>query len=171
MHSLGLEVRPVDGAAVQNLMREIHASPPEVLKLAREILVETPPAPRDLRHATAMIRDRGGRPGKSDPRARQEAAAALAIAALGFLAGDPEHLERFLALTGISPGDIRTAAREPDFLAGVLDYVAGNEALAARRRGPCERRPGRARQGATGAVRRRLATRRAVIAAGAAFGR
>ena len=45
MHSLGLEVRPVDGAAVQNLMREIHASPPEVLKLAREILVETPPAP------------------------------------------------------------------------------------------------------------------------------
>ena len=76
-----------------------------------------------------MIRDGGGRPGKSDPQARQEAAAALAIAALGYLAGDPEHLERFLALTGISPGDIRTAAREPDFLAGVLDYVAGNEAL------------------------------------------
>jgi tripartite-type tricarboxylate transporter receptor subunit TctC len=45
MRNLGLEVRPVDGAAVQNLMREIHASPPEVLKLAREILVETPPAP------------------------------------------------------------------------------------------------------------------------------
>jgi tripartite-type tricarboxylate transporter receptor subunit TctC len=45
MRSLGLEVRPVGGAAVQNLMREIHASSPDVLKLARELLVETPPAP------------------------------------------------------------------------------------------------------------------------------
>jgi tripartite-type tricarboxylate transporter receptor subunit TctC len=44
MHNLGLEVRPVGGAEVQRLMREIHASPPDVLKLAREILVETPPA-------------------------------------------------------------------------------------------------------------------------------
>jgi hypothetical protein len=76
-----------------------------------------------------MIRERGERPGNAGPQARQEAAAALAIAALGYLAGDPEHLERFLALTGISPGDIRTAARAPDFLAGVLDYVAGDEAL------------------------------------------
>jgi hypothetical protein len=76
-----------------------------------------------------MIRERGGRPGKADPQARQEAAAAMAIAALGYLAGDPEHLERFLALTGISPGDIRTAARAPDFLAGVLDYIAGDETL------------------------------------------
>jgi Protein of unknown function (DUF3572) len=76
-----------------------------------------------------MIRERGGRPGKADPQARQEAAADLAVAALAYLAGDPEHLERFLALTGISPGDIRTAARAPDFLAGVLDYVAGDEPL------------------------------------------
>ena len=76
-----------------------------------------------------MIRERGGRPGKANPQARQDAAATLAIEALGYLAGDPEHLERFLALTGISPGDIRTAARAPDFLAGVLDYIAGDEAL------------------------------------------
>jgi hypothetical protein len=76
-----------------------------------------------------MIRERGGRLGKADPQARQEAAAAMAIAALGYLAGDPEHLERFLTLTGIGPGDIRTAARAPDFLAGVLDYVAGDETL------------------------------------------
>ena len=45
MRSLGLEVRPVGGAAVQSLMRDIHASSPDVLKLAREILAETPPAP------------------------------------------------------------------------------------------------------------------------------
>lgn len=76
-----------------------------------------------------MIRERGERPGKADPQARQEAATALAITALGYLAGDPEHLERFLALTGISPGDIRIAARTPGFLEGVLDYVAGDEAL------------------------------------------
>jgi hypothetical protein len=76
-----------------------------------------------------MIRERGGRPGKVHRQARQDAAAALAIEALGYLAGDPEHLERFLALTGISPGEIRAAAGQPGFLAGVLDYVAGNEAL------------------------------------------
>jgi Protein of unknown function (DUF3572) len=76
-----------------------------------------------------MIRDREGRPGKVDRQARQDAAAALAIEALGYLAGDPEHLERFLALSGISPGDIRIAAREPGFLAGVLDYIAGEEDL------------------------------------------
>ena len=44
MRALGLEVRPVGGAEVQSLMRDIHASPPDVLKLAREILVDTPPA-------------------------------------------------------------------------------------------------------------------------------
>jgi Protein of unknown function (DUF3572) len=73
-----------------------------------------------------MIRERGERPPKVDQR---DAAAALAIEALGYLAGDSEHLERFLALTGISPGDIRAAARQPSFLGGVLDYVAGDEAL------------------------------------------
>jgi hypothetical protein len=76
-----------------------------------------------------MIRERGDRRGKVDRQARQDAAMALAIEALGYLAGDPEHLERFLALSGISPGDIRTAARAPDFLAGVLDHVAGDERL------------------------------------------
>ena len=42
MRSQTLEVRPVGGAEVQNLMREIYASPPDVVKLAREILVDTP---------------------------------------------------------------------------------------------------------------------------------
>jgi hypothetical protein len=42
-----LEVRPVGGAEVQSLMAEIHASPPDVLRLAREILVETPPVRPD----------------------------------------------------------------------------------------------------------------------------
>ncbi len=69
------------------------------------------------------------RPGKPDPKQRQEAAAALAVAALSFIAGEPERLGRFLAVTGIGPESIRSAAREPDFLLGVLDYLASDEPL------------------------------------------
>jgi Protein of unknown function (DUF3572) len=58
---------------------------------------------------------------------RRDAAAGLAIAALGFVAGTPEELSRFLALTGIAPDAIRAAAAEPGFLGGVLAYIAGNE--------------------------------------------
>ncbi|MGZ3284063.1 MAG: DUF3572 domain-containing protein [Xanthobacteraceae bacterium] len=60
---------------------------------------------------------------------RQAAAEELAIAALGFIAGEPEQLGRFLAMTGIGPDSLRDAAREPRFLAGVLDHVAADEAL------------------------------------------
>jgi hypothetical protein len=52
MRALTLEVRPVSGAAVQSLMVDIHASPPDVLALAREILTDKPDAARaggDLR--------------------------------------------------------------------------------------------------------------------------
>jgi len=53
----------------------------------------------------------------------------LAIAALGFIAGEPERLGRFLAMTGIGPDSIRAAAREPQFLLGVLDHLAADEPL------------------------------------------
>jgi Protein of unknown function (DUF3572) len=65
--------------------------------------------------------------GKLDLAGRQEAAGALAAAALGYLASDPEQLSRFLALTGIDPGSVRSAAGEPGFLAGVLEYMSGDE--------------------------------------------
>ena len=58
-----------------------------------------------------------------------EVAEVLAIQALGFIAQDEERLGRFLALTGMGPGEIREAAREPHFLVGVLNYVAGDEHL------------------------------------------
>jgi hypothetical protein len=64
-----------------------------------------------------------------DLKSQHDAAAALAIAALSFIASEPEQLGRFLALTGIGPESIREAAREPDFLLGVLDHLAGDEAL------------------------------------------
>src|SRR5207247_6120042 len=60
---------------------------------------------------------------------QQTAAEALAIAALTFIAGEPERLGRFLALTGIGPESIRAAAHEPRFLLGVLDHLVGEEPL------------------------------------------
>lgn len=62
-------------------------------------------------------------------RHSREDAESVAIRALGFLAGDDSHMERFLALTGIGAGDIRAAAAEPGFLAAVLDHVASDESL------------------------------------------
>ena len=59
----------------------------------------------------------------------QKEAESLAIQALAFIAGESERIGPFLAVTGIGPDMIRAAAREPDFLAGVLDYLAGDEAL------------------------------------------
>ena len=63
------------------------------------------------------------------PKERQAAAEGLAVAALGFIAAEPERLGRFLALSGIGPDSIRVAAREPQFLAGVLDHITSDERL------------------------------------------
>jgi hypothetical protein len=59
----------------------------------------------------------------------RDGATALAIAALGFIAEDPERLERFMALSGVATDSIRAAARDPGFLLGVLDYLVGDETL------------------------------------------
>jgi hypothetical protein len=56
-------------------------------------------------------------------------AEAMAIAALGFLAGDGERLGRFLAVTGLGPDTLRDAAREPAFMSSVLGHVAADETL------------------------------------------
>ncbi len=61
--------------------------------------------------------------------AQRDKAEALAIQALSFIASDSERLGRFLAICGVGPEAIREAAREPLFLAGVLDHVAGDEKL------------------------------------------
>jgi len=50
-----------------------------------------------------------------------------AVAALGWLAGEPELLSRFLALTGVAPSDVRHAVNDPGFLAGVIDFLMGHE--------------------------------------------
>ena len=69
---------------------------------------------------------------KPAPSLTGEAAESLAIQAFTFIAGDGERLGRFLAQTGIGPAQIRAAAQEPGFLAGVLAYMAGDEHLLAQ---------------------------------------
>jgi hypothetical protein len=61
--------------------------------------------------------------------ARFDDAESVAIEALGFLAGEPQRLMRFLSLTGLEPETVRDAAAQPGFLAAVLDYVAGDETV------------------------------------------
>ena len=63
---------------------------------------------------------------KSSPR---DAAESLAIQALTWLSGDGERLGRFLTLAGLGPQSLRAAAREPGFLAAVLEHVSGDQAL------------------------------------------
>jgi hypothetical protein len=53
----------------------------------------------------------------------------LAVAALSFLAEEPDRLGRFLAITGIEPENLRAAAGTPGFLPGVLDHLIGDESL------------------------------------------
>src|SRR5205085_2927407 len=65
---------------------------------------------------------------KRDPLDR-EAAESLAVQALTDLAEGPERLGRFLALSGLGPDEIRIAAGEPGFLAGVLEYLSSEEPL------------------------------------------
>jgi hypothetical protein len=66
---------------------------------------------------------------KKPPKVSPEAAEQLAIQALNFIGSDAAELGRFLALTGIGPAELRAAAHEPGFLAGVLEHVLGYEPL------------------------------------------
>src|SRR5215470_15566525 len=65
---------------------------------------------------------------KASGRSR-EAAEALAIQALNYLATEPARLSRFLALSGLEAQSIRTAAAESGFLAGVLAHLGEDERL------------------------------------------
>ena len=63
------------------------------------------------------------------PELRREMAETLAVEALGYIAGEPETLGRFLAASGLGPATLRRAAADPQFLAGVLDFVLADETL------------------------------------------
>ena len=56
-----------------------------------------------------------------------EAATALAIEALGFLADEPERISRFLSLSGLDAHELRTAAGDPSFFPALLDFILAHE--------------------------------------------
>lgn len=58
------------------------------------------------------------------------AAQTLALRALAYVAQDPEALGGFLAQSGVGPDELRARARDPHLLAGVLDFLAADEARA-----------------------------------------
>jgi hypothetical protein len=66
-------------------------------------------------------------PPKKQSLTGPEAAEHVAIQALTFIGSDPERLGRFLSTTGIGPQELRRAAAEPQFLRGVIEYLAGDE--------------------------------------------
>ena len=56
-----------------------------------------------------------------------DAAEALAVDALGWLAASPDMLQRFLAISGVEPSMMRSAVNDPSFLTGVLQFIAADE--------------------------------------------
>lgn len=56
-----------------------------------------------------------------------QAAQETAIAILGWLAGEPDMLGRFLALSGVQADQLRQAVDDPGFLAGIVDFLASHE--------------------------------------------
>ena len=63
------------------------------------------------------------------PKPSLEEAEIIALKGLAFLANDPERLGRFLALSGVSPADVRAAAADRNFLAGILSHLLQDESL------------------------------------------
>jgi hypothetical protein len=61
--------------------------------------------------------------------ALRQTAEQFAVAALSFLATEPDRLSRFLSLSGLGPENLRAAAADPAFLSSVLDYLLTDEPL------------------------------------------
>jgi hypothetical protein len=61
--------------------------------------------------------------------AARESAELLAVQALTFIAEDEARMRSFARATGIEPSQMRAAARQDGFLAGVLEHILDNESL------------------------------------------
>ena len=59
----------------------------------------------------------------------KEQAEIVAIQALGYLAGAPEELEKFISVTAMDSNDLTKCAHSADGLAGILDYVCQDESI------------------------------------------
>ncbi len=82
-----------------------------------------PEPPADVKSVHKSTGSKASRPAPLTRALAEE----IAIAALGHIAAEPERLDRFLALTGLDPHDLRRAAAQPGFLRAVLDHLAGHE--------------------------------------------
>ena len=51
----------------------------------------------------------------------------VAVAILGWIAGDEERLGAFAGASGLAPADLRSSASHPDFLNGILDWLMSDE--------------------------------------------
>lgn len=58
-----------------------------------------------------------------------DAAQALALNALAFLAADRGNLDRLMAQSGLDVDTLRTRAGEPELLSALLDFLLANEDL------------------------------------------
>ena len=76
-----------------------------------------------------MLRKGKCNPMKAPSRPRGKRRKCWRFRRLRFIAEEPERLTRFLGMTGIPVEQIRAAAREPGFLAGVLEHMLGDESL------------------------------------------
>ena len=77
---------------------------------------------------------KGGRPeGRAGASGRSrmdhERAEEIAIAALGFLTEEPQRLTRFMALTGLEPGDFGAGAGDAHLQVAILDHFLADETL------------------------------------------
>lgn len=63
-----------------------------------------------------------------DDRTR-DAAEALALQALSFLARDPQRIGGFLLSSGLEADQLRLAAQEPGFFAAVLGHLMSDEPM------------------------------------------
>ena len=67
--------------------------------------------------------------GKTQAPATLEAAEAIALQGLAFLAEEPGRLQRFVAVTGLDPAELRARADTAELLSAVLEHLAGDESL------------------------------------------
>lgn len=70
------------------------------------------------REALTIIRER---PSPTDP-------VALALQALGWVLSDSARADRLLALTGMTPEELRGGLADPGVLGAVLDFLCNHEA-------------------------------------------
>lgn len=60
---------------------------------------------------------------------QQDAAQALALRALGYLAGEEGLLQGFLGQSGLDLATLRARAAEPELLGAVLDFILGDDSM------------------------------------------